>query len=176
MDRFKRHKGVTFFLIIFLIGLFADIRDCISDDNEFHMHPSPIVSSGLFPCSSCHAEMQTVFRKRELTFHQEIKIQMHGEERRWCLDCHDANDRDKLILHGGEKVEFKGSYRLCGQCHENIFRDWKAGIHGKRTGRWDGQKQYFLCTSCHNPHSPRFKPLVPEPAPVRPDETVRRRA
>ena len=41
-------------------------------------------------------------------------------------------------------------------------------MHGKRTGYWNGKKQYRLCVHCHNPHQPRFKPLVPLPPPVRP--------
>ena len=31
------------------------------------------------------------------------------------------------------------------------YRDWKAGVHGKRTGEWDGRKDYLLCVNCHNP-------------------------
>jgi len=45
----------------------------------------------------------------------------------------------------------------CGQCHGDKYRDWRAGIHGKRVGQWDGEKSYFLCVNCHNPHSPGFK-------------------
>jgi hypothetical protein len=41
-------------------------------------------------------------------------------------------------------------------------------VHGKRTGYWNGQKQYLLCVNCHNPHSPHFKPIKPKPAPVPP--------
>jgi hypothetical protein len=33
---------------------------------------------------------------------------------------------------------------------------------------WNGQKQYLLCAHCHNPHSPRFPMMKPEPAPQRP--------
>jgi hypothetical protein len=39
---------------------------------------------------------------------------------------------------------------------------------------WDGPKHYLLCTTCHNPHSPRFRPLVPERPPLRPEQTLRR--
>ena len=48
------------------------------------------------------------------------------------------------------------------------LRDWRAGVHGKRTGSWNGQKQYLLCVNCHNPHSPHFQPLKPMPPPVPP--------
>jgi len=65
-------------------------------------------------------------------------------------------------------VPFTESYRLCGQCHGTQFRDWRTGIHGKRTGYWDGPKRYLLCVHCHNPHSPRFAALQPLPPPLRP--------
>ena len=77
--------------------------------------------------------------------------------RRWCLDCHNPDDRDKLRLANGDLVSFEESYYLCGQCHGTIFRDWKAGIHGKRTGEWNGRKQYRLCVHCHNPHNPKIQ-------------------
>jgi hypothetical protein len=41
------------------------------------------------------------------------------------------------------------------------------GIHGKRTGQWNGRKEYLLCAHCHNPHNPRFKPLPPKAPPER---------
>ena len=47
--------------------------------------------------------------------------------------------------------------------------DWRAGVHGRRSGLWNGKKSYLLCVHCHNPHSPRFKPLAPEPPPRRPE-------
>jgi formate-dependent nitrite reductase cytochrome c552 subunit len=70
-------------------------------------------------------------------------------------------------------VPFTESYRLCGQCHGDKYRDWRWGVHGKRIGNWDGQKTYFLCVNCHNPHSPKFKPLKPMPVPTKPQEMHR---
>lgn len=134
----------------------------------------PVLSSEVFPCSGCHAGMEVNTRQRELHFHTEKKIRGHAEHERWCLDCHDPGDRDRLRLINGKKVEFVDSHRLCGQCHGSIYKDWKAGVHGRRIGYWDGPKRYYLCTSCHDPHSPGFKPLAPEPVPLRPEETLRR--
>jgi hypothetical protein len=109
--------------------------------------------------------------RRALTFHAEIELK-HDEDNRWCLDCHDAVNRDSLHLAGGEQVSFEESYRLCGQCHGEKYRDWRAGVHGRRSGEWDGHKTYLLCAHCHNPHRPRFQPIAPEPAPIPPAETV----
>jgi len=55
---------------------------------------------------------------------------------------------------------------LCGQCHGEKYRDWRVGVHGKRTGDWNGKKRYLLCAHCHNPHTPRFSPIKPLPPPV----------
>ncbi|BDU71975.1 hypothetical protein [Mesoterricola silvestris] len=133
--------------------------------------PPPPFTDGIFPCSSCHdpKTMPPNPRRRPLEgMHADIELH-HGPESRWCLDCHDLLNRDRLHLVGGEKVEFTASYLLCGQCHGDKLRDWRVGVHGKRTGSWNGPKQYFLCVHCHNPHSPRFRPLKPLPPPVPPD-------
>src|SRR6266545_4897618 len=125
--------------------------------------PPPPFSEGIFPCMECHKDQKDPTR-RELGLH------------------------DVLRLASGATVPFTESYRLCGQCHGDKFRDWRAGVHGRRVGMWDGPKTYLLCVSCHNPHSPAFKgvkeivvdgkltvaptlqKLKPEPRPVRPEE------
>ena len=156
----------------------------------YEARPPPF-SEGIVPCSQCHdgKSMKPDVRRRELAFHDEQQsIFDHDAEHRWCLDCHDAQNRDVLKLASGAEVPFTESYRLCGQCHGDKFRDWRAGVHGKRIGMWDGEKTYQLCVSCHNPHSPRFKGvkeiavegkttvaptlelLKPEPRPRRPEE------
>jgi antitoxin (DNA-binding transcriptional repressor) of toxin-antitoxin stability system len=124
----------------------------------FPVAPPPF-SDGVFPCSECHGKTDVVNRTpHPVEFHEDIVLR-HDEKNRWCLDCHDAQNRDKLHLADGRLVDFTESYRLCGQCHGPTLRNWKAGEHGKRTGSWNGAKQYLLCANCHNPHSPRFKPL-----------------
>ncbi len=130
--------------------------------------PPPPFSDGIFPCSNCHASMTPNRTRRTLTdMHTDIVLK-HDEEHRWCLDCHDADNRDFLHLASGERVPFEESYRLCGQCHGEKLRDWRAGVHGRRTGEWNGHKTYLLCAHCHNPHQPRFQPIQPKPAPNRP--------
>ncbi len=150
----------------------------------------PPFTEGIYPCSSCH-DKPGDSTPRALGFHDEIQqVVSHGENR-WCLDCHDNAKRDVLHLVNGETVPFTESYRVCGQCHGDKYRDWRAGVHGKRVGSWSGAKTYFLCVNCHNPHSPRFrgvqaitvdgKPTVaptltamkPLPPPVRPEDQRR---
>jgi hypothetical protein len=130
--------------------------------------PPPPFSEGIFPCSNCHASMTPNRTRRVLSdMHTDIVLK-HDEEHRWCLDCHDADNRDFLHLASGERVGFEESYRLCGQCHGEKLRDWRAGVHGRRTGEWNGHKTYLLCAHCHNPHQPRFQALQSKPAPQRP--------
>ncbi len=139
---------------------------------EIQAQPPPF-SEGIFPCSQCHDRPGDPTR-RELGFHDDIQgMFRHDSKNRWCLDCHDNQNRDVLRLASGAHVPFTESYRLCGQCHGDKYRDWRAGVHGKRVGMWNGQKTYYLCVNCHNPHSPRFQPLKPEPRPARPEEMKR---
>jgi hypothetical protein len=133
----------------------------------------PPFSEGIFPCSQCH-QGPGDSKRRELAFHDDVQSAFdHDSEHRWCLDCHMNANRDVLHLANGDALPFTESYRLCGQCHGDKYRDWRVGVHGKRVGMWNGQKTYYLCVNCHNPHSPRFKPLKPEPRPIRPEEMKR---
>ena len=134
--------------------------------------PPPPFTEDMFPCSECHnQDLPPKLERRELKMaHTEIRLE-HDAEHRWCLDCHDVNDRDHLHTASGEKIPFAESYRLCGQCHGDKLRDWKAGVHGRRTGNWDGHKKYLLCVHCHNAHSPKFKPIAPMPPPPAPERS-----
>ncbi len=130
--------------------------------------PPPPFTEGIYPCSTCHSQMKPDRTRRTLElFHTDIVLK-HDEQNRWCLDCHNADDRDYLHLASGQKLSFDESYLLCGQCHGEKLRDWRAGVHGRRTGQWNGHKTYLLCVNCHNPHQPQFQPLVPKPAPKPP--------
>ena len=132
--------------------------------------PPPPFSEGVFPCSECHntTDLPPNRLRRTLSDAHDDIVLKHDEEHRWCLDCHDADHRDRLRLASGELVSFEESYRVCGQCHGEKYRDWRAGVHGRRIGEWNGAKQYLLCVHCHSPHQPRFKSLAPQPAPRRP--------
>lgn len=143
------------------------------EPEEFPVEPPPF-SDGIYPCSDCHANFPPNPKRRKLVeWHDDISAMFnHDSENRWCLDCHDLNNRDSLRLASGKLLDFKESYKLCGQCHGEKYRDWKVGVHGKRTGYWNGKKEYLLCVSCHNPHAPKFKELKPEPPPV-PQEDIK---
>lgn len=132
--------------------------------------PPPPFSEGVFPCTECHVEkdLPTNPNRRTLVDAHDDIVLKHDESNRWCLDCHDAGNRDQLHLASGEPVRFEESYRVCGQCHGEKYRDWRFGVHGRRIGQWNGAKEYLLCVHCHNPHQPRFKALAPKAAPLPP--------
>ncbi len=134
---------------------------------------APVLAGGFFPCSNCHAGMEVGTKRRQLRDeHTDITLQ-HAGDQLWCLDCHHPSERDTLQLLTGKTLPFTESYRLCGQCHGEKLRDWQMGIHGRRSGYWNGTQETLLCAACHDPHKPAFKPLVPMPAPQRPGRNGR---
>ena len=150
-------------VVFFSANMYAEEQDI---PKKFFVTPPPF-SPGIFPCSHVpprHARQHTT-KKTSVPMMNIVLKHMPGG---WCFDCHNPDNRDKLRLANGKLVSFEESYILCGQCHGTILREWKAGLHGKRTGMWNGDKQYYLCVSCHWPHEPRFKPIKPSPPPVRP--------
>lgn len=101
-----------------------------------------------------------------------VWVLTHGGANIWCLDCHSADHRDKLVKLNGEMVSFNESFRICGQCHGPTLRDWEAGTHGRTNGYWnremdkEGLSQRQLCVECHNPHAPDFRGMSPLAGPV----------
>ena len=164
-------KLISFALAFFCVFLFASSSVRSETGIPAFFVPPPPFSEDIFPCSECHEDIEPNPERRELEEHTEIAETFdHAKEQRWCLDCHNANDRDKLRLVNNKLISFEESYFLCGQCHGTIFRDWKVGVHGRRTGEWNGKKTYRLCVHCHNPHNPRFKPIKPLPPPIKPGQ------
>jgi hypothetical protein len=160
------------FVLVFFVAVVwtTGTGGAAGDMPHYVVPPPPFSDEGVYPCSTCHAAMQANTTPRELSYHTEIKIINHAEDQRWCLSCHDAENRDMLRLASGKLVSFDESYKLCGQCHGNMLRSWKAGVHGKRTGYWNADKLYRLCAHCHNPHQPAFKALKPLPPPDNPKD------
>ena len=144
----------------------ANVLQALPPDGELTLMDEPEMDDEYEGCADCHDDEPTNFTVREMDDeHDEMEF-AHGTT--WCLDCHDAEDRDVLHLAGGKTVSFDDTSTLCGQCHGNKIPDWKAGIHGKRTGHWRGDKEYRPCISCHNPHTPSFEKRKPKPAPKPP--------
>ena len=188
-DKFYRSVSIPFIIMILFLALFFGCKKRESDSKKILKSEdskteiiktdtatdfavdAPPFSDGIYPCTDCHANIVPNPVRRNLTeWHDDISAMFnHDSENRWCLDCHDLKNRNFLRLASGKLLDFKESYKLCGQCHGEKYRDWKVGVHGKRTGFWNGKKEYLLCVNCHNPHSPKFQELTPEPPPLRQD-------
>ncbi|MEE4376756.1 MAG: cytochrome C [Candidatus Competibacteraceae bacterium] len=119
-----------------------------------------------YPCSMCHQYKPPDPKPRKLAVpHPELD---HGKGRLWCMECHDLEDRDQLGTLRGEKVGYDQTYLVCGQCHFPQQKDWFFGAHGKRVGNWQGEREIYNCSQCHDPHAPVILPRAPQlPPPVR---------
>jgi hypothetical protein len=144
----------------------ANVLRALPADGEVTLADEPEMDDEYEGCADCHDDEETNFTVRAMDDeHDEMEFK-HGTT--WCFDCHEAENRDYLHLAGGKRVDFDETSTLCGQCHGGKVEDWETGVHGKRTGHWNGDKEYRPCISCHNPHVPGFEPIKPEPAPKRP--------
>jgi len=116
-----------------------------------------------FKCSQCHQNAPVNVERASEMAHGDIVL-LHGEKdkRLTCNVCHKKNERDFLVSEDGKKIDFDHSYQLCGQCHFRQKRDWIGGAHGKRMTCWAGKRTVKNCTSCHDPHSPKFAKRWPQ--------------
>jgi predicted CXXCH cytochrome family protein len=112
-----------------------------------------------FPCTKCHQN----FKKNETEWpkpqnHPNISLH-HMPEVGRCLLCHSSRSPNQLNLKDGTLVTIDQVPQLCGQCHGKIFVRWSQGLHGKEVGTWNANKIRWTCSECHDPHSPKFKPM-----------------
>jgi cbb3-type cytochrome oxidase subunit 3 len=86
-------------------GKAAKARAANAPEKQFAV-PTPPFTPGIFPCSECHKEMKPNPKRRELKDEHTNIVLNHAQGQRWCLDCHDISNRDKLHLVSGEKIGF----------------------------------------------------------------------
>ena len=115
-----------------------------------------------FKCSQCHNDQIVTEANAAKIAHGDIQL-VHGsgEKQLSCYTCHNREERDYLTSETEEKLDMDHSYALCGQCHFRQKKDWVGGAHGKRLTYWAGERVVKSCTSCHNPHAPRFEKRWP---------------
>lgn len=129
--------------------------------------PRILVEGQLEHCNACHQIFRSAHGGGEsIHYHAEIQL-AHGLNAR-CVNCHDANDRERLTLRDGTTIPYAEAPLLCAQCHGTVYRDWQAGTHGKTLGSWkvgEPAQRRLQCNECHDPHSPRYPGYVPLPGP-----------
>ena len=116
-----------------------------------------------FNCSECHTEPLDKLRLKEggKKAHWDIKLVHADENTMNCATCHIDNEMDNLQSLTSNKIDFNYSYKLCSQCHQQEFKDWKGGAHGKQLGGWAPPRLSNTCVNCHNPHNPYFEKRWP---------------
>ena len=115
-------------------------------------------------CDTCHGPSGELSWAQQpdspANFHEAVKLE-HGTLS--CNFCHD-DDRTKLHLADGKKLDIGDALVLCSQCHGVQVRDYKAGSHGGMNGYWDlqrGPRDRNHCVDCHAPHTPAYERVMP---------------
>ena len=116
-----------------------------------------------YKCSQCHTHKTVTVAKASEMAHGDITL-VHGglQKPLSCFTCHNEDDRDFLVTEAGVIIDMDHSYQMCAQCHFRQRKDWVGGAHGKRISYWAGKRVVQNCTSCHDPHSPRFEKRWPK--------------
>ena len=131
----------------------------------------PSSTLDLLACIKCHNGLKVNTKRRVLKgTHLDFAFDHPGfnSDNKWCYSCHDPYTLDALRLETGKLVSYQKSYEQCIQCHITNYSFWAVGLHGRRTGMWNGDKQYLSCVTCHNAHTPKYKQLEPKKPPLRP--------
>jgi hypothetical protein len=120
-------------------------------------------------CATCHSESDSsAIANREgapKDIHESIVL-AHGSLS--CNACHSSEDRTKLHLADGTRLEMGDVIKLCGQCHGTHLRSFEHMAHGGSRGYWDRTRGPILrnsCVSCHAAHRPAYPLVHPAPPP-----------
>ena len=133
---------------------------------RWHYAGSPTSSPAATPVSSGSGTFRFAGEKvlGVLNEHKDIHLD-HGNNR-FCLNCHHPTNRNAFVDYDGSEIPQADVVQLCAKCHGTIYRDWKAGVHGRQNGFWKvslGERRKLRCIQCHDPHSPKFKAMPPLP-------------
>lgn len=157
-DRFleggKHYKGITISSEKYMEGL--EVLEVTEREITF-LIPSRKNKIKSYKCTACHTiplvEMQVEGIKKA---HWNIKFSHANEDTMNCTTCHDGNNMDHLKSLAAHTIDIDKSFKLCSQCHQEVYKDWVGGAHGKRIKSWASPRISMTCVNCHNPHFPRF--------------------
>ena len=127
-----------------------------------------------YDCMECHKLLPSKWEHAQYVEHKEITLN-HGANR-FCLNCHHAKNRNAFNDYDGSIIPRENVVQLCGRCHGPAYRDWTAGVHGRKNGFWlksKGPQTRLRCIQCHDPHSPKFKPIKPLTPPSYPKRAAK---
>ncbi len=116
-----------------------------------------------FACKECHTKSLSELKGADTIkkAHWDIRLAHANLHTMNCITCHNGDDMDHLSSLTGTRIDFNRSYKLCSQCHNEQFEDWKGGAHGKKVAGWAPPRASMTCVNCHNPHKPGFEKKWP---------------
>ncbi len=115
-----------------------------------------------YSCTDCHNKPLTQMGGEEIKkAHWNIELNHANSSTLNCTSCHNGENMDHLKSLTGESIDFNNSYKLCAQCHQQEYKDWAGGAHGKRIESWASPRVSMTCVQCHNPHEPHIKSKWP---------------
>ena len=109
-------------------------------------------------CGSCHSQkfvMEDGGQSAQMVASYEQSVHGHAvaagsEKAAVCTDCHGTHEI--LDAKDSKSPIFKFNVpSTCGQCHQDIAKQFKASIHGQSIAQ--GNWQAPVCTDCHGIHS-----------------------
>ena len=114
-------------------------------------------------CMDCHNLFPPRPTPPVLRWMHEHVLLNHGINDQ-CRNCHDLENRDRLVLRNNKTIAFPESVKLCAKCHGPTYRDWEKGMHGRSSGYWNqamGKLVRLDCVECHDPHWPAIPAMLP---------------
>lgn len=121
-----------------------------------------------YECSMCHEGFSNDPNLKPLEGEHADLVFDHGLNTD-CLSCHNPTNSDAFLNHDGTELASDQSTMLCSKCHGVVFRDWEKGLHGRMSSVWNasfGERKNMDCIECHDPHTPGFPSMKPDPAPA----------
>ena len=136
----------------------------VNEDGYDFLIPERKSQIASYNCTECHTEPIENLKQHQLgekAAHWNIKLVHASAETMNCATCHTSSNMDDLHSLTNSTIDFNYSYKVCSQCHQQEFKDWKGGAHGKQLGGWAPPRLSNTCVNCHNPHQPSFEKRWP---------------
>lgn len=167
----------------FLLSGFSTVKDKDSITLNKSFHTPETARAGILEtkilvgnCFICHMGMVPDPDVIQPKFnHKSIQLN-HGKNDR-CYNCHLIQDRNLFTPDYGPGIVHRNVQNLCRRCHGIVYKDWLSGTHGSKRGLWQNPDEFntttFVCTQCHDPHTPKFQYKKYAPPPVWPEKFIR---
>jgi cytochrome b subunit of formate dehydrogenase len=113
-------------------------------------------------CGKCHSDLDLIERHQIRANHplDIYESSIHGSALKngilaaaSCNDCHSNEGTAHKIYSQGHPNSSINHFNIpdtCGRCHEQVTKDYWAGIHGELVKRGDANSP--VCTNCHGEH------------------------